>query len=150
MSYQLLKLIHILSATLMIGTGLGSAFYLFFTYKKAKASTVKDVLSLVVIADSIFTLPSVIVQLITGIFLSNLMSLLYTKWFWIVIIASVVVLFLWLIAVVIQYKLKRLLEEKEEITAQFHGLMKQWYYLGIFSFSGSIFLYYLMVYKPFL
>ena len=150
MNYQLLKLIHILSATLMIGTGLGSAFYLFFTYKKAKASTVKEVLKLVVLADSIFTLPSVIVQLITGIFLSNMMNMMFTKWFWIVIIVSVIVLVLWVIAVFIQYKLKRLLDEKEEITSQFHGLMKQWYYLGVFSFSGSIFLYYLMVYKPFL
>lgn len=150
MSYQLLKLIHILSATLMIGTGLGSAFYLFFSYKKAKASTVKEVLKLVVLADSIFTLPSVIVQLITGIFLSNLLNMLYTKWFWIVIAASIIVLTLWLIAVFIQYKLKRLLDEKEEITAQFHSLMKQWYFLGILSFSGSIFLYYLMVYKPFI
>lgn len=150
MDYQFLKLIHILSATLMIGTGLGSAFYLFFSYKKASASTVKDVLKLVVVADSVFTLPSVIVQLITGILLSNMMSMIFTKWFWIVIAISVIVLFLWIFAVFIQYKLKRLLDEKEEITPLFHALMKQWYYLGIFSFSGSIFLYYLMVYKPFL
>ncbi len=150
MSYQFLKLIHILSATLMIGTGLGSAFYLFFSYKNAKASTIKDVLKLVVVADSIFTLPSVIIQLITGILLSNLMSLLFTKWFWIVSGVSVIVLVLWIIAVFIQYKLKRLLEEKEEITPVFHALMKQWYYLGVFSFLGSVFLYYLMVYKPFL
>lgn len=150
MSYQFLKLIHILSATLMIGTGLGSAFYLFFSYKKATASTLKDVLKLVVIADSIFTLPSVIIQLITGILLSNIMSMIFTKWFWIVIVASIIVLVLWIFAVFIQYKLKRLLDEKEEISPLFHALMKQWYYLGIFSFSGSIFLYYLMVYKPFL
>ena len=134
----------------MIGTGLGSAFYLFFSYKKATASTLKDVLKLVVIADSIFTLPSVIIQLITGILLSNIMSMIFTKWFWIVIVASIIVLVLWIFAVFIQYKLKRLLDEKEEISPLFHALMKQWYYLGIFSFSGSIFLYYLMVYKPFL
>ena len=45
MSYQLIKLIHILSASLMIGTGLGSAFYLYFTYKKSQFSTVRDVLT---------------------------------------------------------------------------------------------------------
>jgi len=81
MSYHLLKLIHILSATLMIGTGLGSVFYLYFTYKNAQFSTVKEVLNLVFIADMIFTTPSVIVQLITGILLSNRMGLTYTNWF---------------------------------------------------------------------
>ena len=81
MSYQLLKLIHILSATLMIGTGLGSAFYVYFTYKKSQFSTVKDVLKFVIIADMAFTTPSVIIQLITGVMLSNMLGLTYTNWF---------------------------------------------------------------------
>lgn len=148
--YQLLKLIHILSATLMIGTGLGSAFYLFLTYKKSKVSTIKDVLKLVILADKIFTTPSVIIQLITGFWLSSLMGFNYTNWFWIVISVSFIVLVLWLRAAFIQVKLRKILEDENEIPEEFHKLMNIWFYLGVPSFVGSIFIYYLMVYKPFL
>ncbi len=150
MSYQLLKLIHILSATLMIGTGLGSAFYLFLTYKKSQVSTIKEVLKLVILADTIFTTPSVIIQLITGFLLSSLMGLNYTNWFWIVLSASFVVLILWVRAAFIQVKLRNILENKNEIPEEFHKLMNYWFYLGVPSFLGSIFIYYLMVYKPFI
>lgn len=147
MSYQLLKLIHILSATLMIGTGFGSAFYLFFTYKKSSVSTIKDVLTLVVLADAIFTTPSVIIQLITGIMLSNMMGLTYTNWFWVVISVSGIVFILWIRAAFIQVKLKKILAEENEISIRFHRMMNIWFYLGIPSFLGSVYLYYLMVYK---
>lgn len=150
MSYQLLKLIHILSATLMIGTGFGSAFYLFLTYKRSQVSTLKEVLNLVLLADTIFTTPSVIIQLITGVLLSNMMGLTYTNWFWVVISVSFIVLVLWLRAAFIQVKLKKILEQENEIPEKFHSLMNVWFYLGVPSFLGSIFLYYLMVYKAFL
>lgn len=150
MSYQLLKLIHILSATLMIGTGFGSAFYLFLTYKRSQVSTLKEVLKLVLLADTIFTTPSVIIQLITGVLLSNMMGLTYTNWFWVVISVSFIVLVLWLRAAFIQVKLKKILEQENEISKKFHSLMNVWFYLGVPSFLGSIYLYYLMVYKAFL
>jgi len=154
MDYQLLKLIHILSATIMIGTGLGSAFYLYFTYKltkdKSEITILKSVLSLVILADKIFTSPSVIIQLITGILLSNKLNITYTNWFYLVITLSLLILVLWLKAVFIQLKFKKILEANGKITIEFDRLMKIWFYIGIPSFLGAIYLYYLMVYKPFL
>ena len=85
MSYQLLKMIHILSAKIMIGTGLGSAFYLFMTYKRGSVQAIKEVVKLVVLADTVFTFPSVVIQIITGIGLAERMNLTYSKWFWVVI-----------------------------------------------------------------
>ncbi len=150
MSYPLLKLIHIISATIMIGTGLGSAFYLYFTYKKGQVSTVKEVLKLVVTADTIFTTPSVVIQFITGLLLSNLLGFTYTNWFWVVLSVSFVVLILWVRAALIQLKLKKILDKEKSLTVQFHRLMKIWFYLGVPSFLGAVYIYYLMVYKDFL
>lgn len=150
MPYLLLKLIHILSATIMIGTGLGSAFYLYFTYKKSSITTLREVLKLVILADAVFTAPSVIIQLITGIWLSEITGLTYSRWFWIVISVSFVVLILWLRAAFIQVKLKKLIFNEDQLPEKFHYWMDIWFYLGIPSFIGSIFLYYLMVYKTFL
>ena len=134
----------------MIGTGLGSAFYLYFTYKKSQFSTVKDVLKFVIIADMVFTTPSVIIQFITGLMLSNILGLTYTNWFWVVISVSFIVLILWVRATFIQVKLKKLIVHTTELPPKFHQLMKAWFYLGIPSFLGAVYLYYLMVYKVFL
>lgn len=149
MDYLTLKIIHILSATIMIGTGLGSAFYLFVSYKTALFTTVKDVLKIVIIADLIFTTPSVIVQLVTGLMLADRLNLTNTRWYWVVLSISFLVLVLWLGAVVIQYRLKRIIIDKKSLPALFDKLMSIWFYLGVPSFGLAIFLYYLMIYKPF-
>ncbi|MBL4735110.1 MAG: DUF2269 domain-containing protein [Flavobacteriales bacterium] len=149
MDYHILKLIHIVSATLMIGAGIGSAFYLFLSYKRYQASTLKDVLKLVVMADSVFTAPSIIIQFITGLMLSNMLSLTSTDWFLIVMGVSGLILVMWLRAAFLQIKLRKILEKENEITPEFHYLMKVWFYLGVPSFLGALYLYYLMVYKPF-
>lgn len=150
MSYQLLKMIHILSATIMIGTGLGSAFYLFMTYKRGSVQAIKEVVKLVVLADTNFTFPSVVIQIITGIGLAERMNLTYSKWFWVVIGVSVLVFGTWLKAVFIQFRLRKIIEEREELTPEYHRLMSHWLYLGVPSFLASIYIYYLMIYKPFL
>ena len=150
MDYHLLKIIHILSATVMIGTGAGSAFYLYITYKKSQFSTVRDVLKFVIIADMIFTTPSVITQLITGLMLSDILGFTGTVWYWVVLSIGFVILILWLIAAFIQVKMKKLIEDKTELPPQFHRLMNAWFYLGIPSFLGAIYLYYLMIYKTFM
>ncbi|HMV41642.1 MAG TPA: DUF2269 domain-containing protein [Leptospiraceae bacterium] len=147
MHYPLIKLIHILSATLMIGTGFGSAFYLYFTYKKGNVGTVRDVLKLVILADTIFTTPSVFLQLITGILLTEMIGLTFSKWFWEVMGISLIVFVLWVRAAFIQLRLRKILEQENEITDKFHREMKIWFYLGIPSFSASMLIYYMMVFK---
>ena len=150
MTYQIVKMIHILSATIMIGTGLGSAFYLFITYKTTNTATVRDVLKNVIFADIIFTTPSVITQLITGLILTEQLNLYDTQWFYLVIIISFFVLILWLGAVVIQYKLERIIKNSTSFTSQFNKLMNIWVILGVPSFLLAIYLYYLMIFKPYI
>lgn len=149
MLYQSLKLIHIISATIMFGTGLGSAFYLFYTYKFSSFATTKEVLKIVIIADYIFTTPSVILQLATGLWLSSMMGLLSTKWFVIALVFSLIVYALWVRAVFIQLQMKKTLENEKEFNDRFHRQMKAWFFLGIPAFFGTMFIFYMMVFKPF-
>lgn len=150
MDYYTLKTIHILSATLMIGTGLGSAFYLFVSYKTKQFSTVKDILNIVIIADLFFTTPSVITQLVTGLLLVDYLHINNTLWYVVVLSMSFGVLVLWLFAVRIQYQLQKIGKIHTKIPAIFHRKIKIWVYLGIPSFVLSIYLYYLMIFKPFI
>lgn len=148
MTYSILKLIHIISATIMFGTGLGSAFYLFYSWKYLKLSTVKDVLNIVIFADYIFTTLSVILQLVTGIWLSSLMGLLTSGWFLIVIIFSVLVFALWIRAVFLQLQMRKALRDADTFTDKFQRQMKEWIFLGVPAFIGTLIIFYLMVFRP--
>ncbi|HMV81058.1 MAG TPA: DUF2269 domain-containing protein [Leptospiraceae bacterium] len=147
MSYLFFKLIHILSATIMIGMGFGSAFYLYFTYRRGNETAVREVLRLVILADTFFTAPSVVIQLVTGILLSEILGLTYSRWFWQVFGISIVIFVLWIRAAYLQILMRRILDSGSQMTPEFHRHLQAWFYLGLPSFAGSVILYYMMVYK---
>ena len=50
-------------------------------------------------------------------------------------------------AAFIQLKLRKIIEAENEITEEFHRLMRIWFYLGVPSFLASMVIYYMMVFK---
>jgi uncharacterized membrane protein len=104
---------------------------------------------MVILADKIFTTPSVLLQLLTGIWLSELTGRTFSEWFWAVIGVSFLVFVLWVKAAFIQVRLDKILTQSGEITEEFHGQMRVWFWLGVPSFVGSMYIYYLMVFKNF-
>ncbi|MCB2081947.1 MAG: DUF2269 domain-containing protein [Rickettsiales bacterium] len=84
MDYLLLKWLHILSATILFGTGLGSAFYMFMANRRREPTGMHFAVCHVVIADWLFTTPAVIVQLVTGVGLVHVLGLEFSEpWvFW--------------------------------------------------------------------
>ncbi|MCH7535865.1 MAG: DUF2269 domain-containing protein [Bacteroidetes bacterium] len=150
MDYRFLLLIHILSATIMIGTGLGSAYYLYATYSNKSVRTLAHVLKFVIKADWIFTTPAIVIQFVTGWLLSDILKLLHTDWLILVLFVSGVVMCTWLWAVKLQIEMRDRLKKEGAITARIDAMMRLWVLLGVVAFSGSMYLYYLMVYKPFI
>jgi len=71
-TYLVVKWLHILSSTMLFGTGLGSAFYMFFASRTRDVPVIAVVVRYVVIADWLFTTPTVILQPITGLWLVHL------------------------------------------------------------------------------
>ena len=71
-TYLVLKTLHIISSVLLVGTGLGSAFYLFFANRSGSVAAQAVVGRLVVRADWWFTTPAVIVQPLTGIAMAHM------------------------------------------------------------------------------
>lgn len=82
--YLSIKLPHILSATLLFGTGPGTAFSMFRAYVSKNAEAVQITTNNVVLADWFFTSPSVVVQLVTGLRLTqrlaNWLQSLFLQW----------------------------------------------------------------------
>src|ERR687893_659973 len=72
MDYLTVKYIHILSSTLLFGTGLGSAFYMFFTNLSGDVRAIAVVTRRVVWADWMFTTPTAIIQPATGLYMMHL------------------------------------------------------------------------------
>ena len=66
-AYVVLKTVHILSATVLFGTGLGIAYFKWSTDRTRDVRAIRAVSERVVVADWLFTLPSAIVQPTTGL-----------------------------------------------------------------------------------
>jgi uncharacterized membrane protein len=79
--YLPLKLLHILSSTLLFGTGLGTAFYLWRADRSRDVAVIAEVSRNVVLADWLFTTPAVIIQPLTGLAMLHLTGIpLHTPW----------------------------------------------------------------------
>ena len=71
MDYDLLKTAHILSATVLFGTGLGTAFHGLASNLRGDLRAIVAANKNVVLADWLFTTPAVVVQPVTGVLLAR-------------------------------------------------------------------------------
>ena len=67
--YLIVKTLHILSSVLLVGTGFGSAFLMFFANRTRNLAAQAVVARYVVLADWIFTTPTIFIQPATGLLL---------------------------------------------------------------------------------
>jgi uncharacterized membrane protein len=150
--YPWLKLIHILSATFLFGTGLGTAFFMWRADVSGDIQAIAVVARNVVRADFLFTLPSVIIQPVTGIWLLLLLQLpLTTPWVLCSLVLYGLVGCFWIPVVFIQMRAARVAEELARNgrppDQHFRHLMRWWYGLGWPAFISVIIIFYLMVFK---
>ncbi len=158
--YLALKTLHILSSVLLVGTGFGSAFYLFFANRvpalpgRGISMEAQAVVSrLVVRADLWFTTPAVIVQPLSGVALMRLAGWpLATPW-----IAASIALYLlagacWLPVVLLQLRMARAVEADlaagRALDAAWWRDARRWERLGYPAFVAMAAIYVLMVNKP--
>lgn len=152
MEYELFKWVHILSATLLFGTGLGSAFYKLCADRSGHLPTIYHTNKIVVIADWIFTTPTVFIQPITGIVLARSLGIPLTEsW----LLASIALFMLaglcWLVVVWLQIRMRDLalqaIQQKRALDDTYHRYARLWFVLGIPAFSAIVIVYFLMVTK---
>jgi uncharacterized membrane protein len=155
-AYALWKTAHILSATVLFGTGMGTAFFCWFGYRMALRSgeiaALRAVLRLTVIADACFTAPAVLFQAASGLMLMHLAGWpLVSAWS---LAAWGLFLFTgacWLPVVAIQVRQKREADQAASIaalSARFHFWFRCWFALGVAAFVIVAAIFYLMVAKP--
>ncbi len=112
MEYQIWKWLHILSSTLLFGTGLGTAFFMFFTNRSGDVRAIAVVTRYVVIADWLFTATTVVFQPLSGLMMMHLAGIpLTARWIWVSFALYFVAGACWLPVVWIQMKLRNLARE---------------------------------------
>ncbi len=154
--HTLWKLLHLLSASVLFGTGVGIAFFAWFGYRRAmtvgEIDGLRAVLRLTVIGDTLFTAPAVVLQLASGIVLINLNQWsLASPWSLTVLGWYAAVGVLWLPVVVIQILMSREANRVPtiaELGPGFHRRYLTWFVLGIPAFLIVIGIFYLMIAKP--
>jgi uncharacterized membrane protein len=153
MEYLIVKWLHVLSSTLLFGTGLGSAFYMFFTNRSADVRAIAIVARRVVWADWLFTTPTAIIQPATGIYLMHLAGMpVSVTWITWSIALFVVAGTCWLPVVWLQIRMaamaERAVDEESALPPLFWRYHRIWIALGVPAFSAFVAIFYLMVVKP--
>jgi uncharacterized membrane protein len=151
--YLLLKLIHILSAVVITGTGSGIAFFMFMASRSDNPQAIYMTTKHVILGDWIFTTPAVLMQLITGVLLMKKLNYSFSStWFYWVIGLFVLIGILWLPVIRIQYRLRESAKASMDtgaVTPEFRNYMRIWTSLGVPAFTTILIMFWLMVFKPF-
>jgi uncharacterized membrane protein len=148
-----LKLVHILSATLLFGTGLGTAFFMWRADKAGDVAAIAVTARHVVLADLLFTTPAVIVQPVTGLWLAYERGYDFTEgWLYAAIALYIVTGACWLPVVWLQARMRDMAEAArqsgEALPARYHRYMRLWFILGWPAFAAVLAIFVLMLFRP--
>ena len=153
MDYVTIKWLHILSSTLLFGTGLGSAFYLYFASRTRDARAVAVVARYVVAADYLFTATTAIFQPVSGWYLARLAGLpLTSRWIaWSFVLYGIAAA-CWLPVVWLQIRMRDLAAaaalNDAPLPPRYFELFRVWTILGMPAFIAFVAIFWLMVAKP--
>jgi uncharacterized membrane protein len=150
---DLLRWLHGIGATVLLGTGAGIAFFMLMAHRTRQPALVAHVAGTVVVADLLFTATAVIAQPLTGLGLARLIGWPLTEGWLLVSLALYVLTGLfWLPVVWIQLRMRDLARaaarEGLPLPGQYHRLFRIWFACGIPAFLAVLAILWLMLAKP--
>jgi uncharacterized membrane protein len=152
-SYFAFKYVHVIGATVLLGTGAGIAFFMLLAHRTGKAALVADVARIVVIADLLFTASAVIVQPVTGWLLVRQAGYsLGDGWIVLSIALFLVTGAFWLPVVWMQLRMRDLARaaaaEDAPLPPAYHRLFRWWFAFGFPAFAAVLGILWLMIRRP--
>lgn len=153
MEYLIIKWLHIVSSTLLFGTGIGSAFYMLFSSLSRDVRAIAVVSRHVVRADWLFTATTVVFQPLSGFYMIHLAGYPLTS-AWIVwsIALYLVAGACWLPVVWLQMRMRDMAQASARdnlaLPPLYWRYLRIWTALGIPAFVALVIVFYLMTAKP--
>ena len=153
MTYALLLWLHIIGATMLLGTGAGIAFFMVMAHRSGDPAAVAHVAGTVVIADFLFTATAVVAQPITG---GALMAIqgwpLSTPWIALALVLYGVIGLFWIPVVFLQIRMRDLARaaaaSEAPLPAAYYRLYRRWFAFGFPAFFAVLAILWLMTAKP--
>lgn len=148
-----LRWLHIIGATVLLGTGAGIAFFMLMAHRTRDPHLIAHVAGTVVIADFLFTATAVIIQPLTGVALAHLMGWpLDTPWILVSVGFYVATGLCWLPVVWIQVGLRNLARQAaasgQPLGTRYEQLFRRWLLLGCLAFPLLLAIIWLMATRP--
>jgi uncharacterized membrane protein len=153
LTIYLLKLAHVIGATLLLGTGAGIAFFMLMAHLDGRPVVVAGVARIVVIADFLFTVTAVVAQPVTGILLAYKLGYsLLQGWIVLSIILYVITGAFWLPVVWMQMRMRNLAAAAARngvaLPRTYHILFRVWFAFGFPAFAAVLGIFWLMIARP--
>jgi uncharacterized membrane protein len=152
-TYLVLKYLHVIGATVILGTGAGIAFFMLMAHLSRDAAFIARTAAVVVVADFIFTATAVVAQPLTGYLLVRETGLsLGQGW----IVASLALYAIagvfWLPVIWMQIGMRDLAATAaaahKPLPAAYHRLFRLWFVFGFPAFGSVLLIVWLMIAKP--
>jgi uncharacterized membrane protein len=149
----LLRLAHVIGATVLLGTGAGIAFFMVIARRTENPALIAHTAATVVLADTVFTATAVVVQPITGLLLARAVGWPLTEgWIALSLMLYVLTGLFWLPVVWIQVKLRNVARsaaaEGLPLPREWFRLYRIWFACGFPAFFAVLGIIWLMLAKP--
>ncbi len=153
MLYLWIKYFHVLSSTILFGTGIGTACTMLMAHRTRDTKIIAYAAKYVVFVDWIFTGSSGFIQPLTGLWLVYLAGYsLNAFWLWGSIVGYLIAAVCWFPVVYLQIKMRNLAvaayQTEQPLPAKYFRYFKYWFILGWPAFLSLIVVFYLMTNKP--
>ncbi len=153
MLYLLLKFVHVISSTILFGTGIGTACVMLYGHQSRDVKLIAATTRYVVLADWVFTGTSGLLQPITGFYLVYLAGFSWHAfWIWGSIVGYLIAAFCWFPVVYLQLKMRDFAAHASEagtaLPEIYYRYFKYWFCLGWPAFISLVLVFYLMTNKP--
>lgn len=153
MEYLILKFLHVIGATVLLGTGAGIAFFMLLAHRTGDTAVVAGVARIVVIADYVFTATAVVAQPVTGYLLVRTAGYsLSDGWIALSLALYVFTGMFWLPVVWMQSQMRDLARvaaaSGEPLPPRYHKLFRLWFAFGFPAFGAVLAIFWLMIARP--
>jgi uncharacterized membrane protein len=151
--YDLIKFLHIIGATVILGTGAGIAFFMLVAHLSRDPAFIARTAAVVVLADFLFTATAIAVQPVTGYLLMQATGTSFTEgWIVVSLVAYAVAGLFWLPVVWMQMRMRDLARAAasagKPLPGEYHRLFRLWFLFGFPGFGSVLAIVWFMVAKP--